>query len=490
MTKAGIVALAAAGWLAAAGCDDPPSAPRQQPGSAAPARVGAPAKTGGATAGLPRREKGTSRRAPASPDSRRPPDAATFSKDARYQLRLETWKRRATVEVLAADGQKYSGRTPWVRRIAAGVTQISLGRRRHKPARRTVLLTRDTTLQACLDPEDQLVRCRRMIPCGHGPKSALLNEDGSKVWVANLHSVPSVQVFASATGETLARITPTRHGAVELEYSHDRRRVYVSQLATNQVHAIDRETYKVLRSFSTKGAMSKVIKVSADHKSLFVSNWMSNNISQIDLASGEVRRRMPTVITPRGMYPTPDGKHLYVAGFKKGNLHKIDLTTGKGKIVFGGGRTLRHIVADKKDRKLYVSDMYLNCIFELDRATDMVKRLARTNRYPNTIALSTDGRILYVSNRGSHKKGDYRQPGPRWGSVLLLDTATGKVLDAIVGGNQPTALDISDDGKVLVFSDFLDHRLRIYDIPPYEVLVKGGGGRAVTHKRDLPKRNY
>lgn len=488
-----VVLTMSAGVFALAGCDREVSRSGQAPPPAAPAKVRAPARTGGAV-GSPHKKKETkketSRRAVATPDSRPIPDAALLKPGAIFRLRIETWRRRASVEVLAADGQKHSGRTPWTLRLPAGATRISISRRRHRTAQRTVVLSKDTELQACLDPQDQLVRCRRMIRCGMAPKGALLNADGSKVWVANLHSVPPVQVFATATGELLAGIIPTRHGAVELEFSHDGSKVYTSQIATNQVHELDRRTYKVLRSFQTRGAMSKVIKIAADHKSLFVSNWMGNNVSQIDLSTGEVLRRLPTVITPRGMYPTPDGKHLYVAGFRKGNLHKIDLATGKGKIVFSGGRTLRHVVGDSRDRRLYISDMYLNVIFELDRATDEVKRFARTNRYPNTIALSPDDKILYVSNRGSHKKGDYRKPGPRWGSVLLLDTATGKVLDAIVGGNQPTALDVSDDGKVLVFSDFLDHRLRVYDIPPHEQLVKGGGGRALSHKRELPKKNF
>jgi len=399
-----------------------------------------------------------------------------------------TWARGAAVEVKAADGQTYSGRTPWVRRLAAGPTRVTLRRRKHRQAERTVLLARDTVLQACLDPRDQLVRCRRMIPCGHSPKGALLSEDGARVWVANLHSIASAQVFDTVTGQKLATISPSRHGAVELEYSHDRSKVYLSQMATNQVHEIDRKTYRVLRSFATKGAMSKVMKLSADHKSLFVSNWLSRNISQIDLATGEVQRRLRTIVIPRGMYPTPDGKYLYVAGFKHGDLHKIDLATGKGKVIFKG-QTLRHMVADKRDRRLYISDMHLNRIYVLDRATDKVKRLANTNYNPNTIDLGLDDRVLFVSNRGRNG-GNYRKPGPEWGSVLLLDTATGKVLDAIVGGNQPTALDVSGDDKVLVFSDFLDHRLRVYDLPSYEELTAGGGGRAKTHRRELAKRNY
>jgi hypothetical protein len=74
--------------------------------------------------------------------------------------------------------------------------------------------------------------------------------------------------------------------------------------------------------------------------------------------------------------------------------------------------------------------------------------------------------------------------------VLLFDTSTGQLLDAIVGGNQPTALDLSDDDRVLVFSDFLDNRLRVYRVPPYDELIKGGGGRAKSHRADLKKRGW
>ena len=45
--------------------------------------------------------------------------------------------------------------------------------------------------------------------------------------------------------------------------------------------------------------------------------------------------------------------------------------------------------------------------------------------------------MLYVSNRGRNGS-NYYLPGPEWGSVLAIDTRTGRILDAIVGGNQPT----------------------------------------------------
>ena len=106
---------------------------------------------------------------------------------------------------------------------------------------------------------------------------------------------------------------------------------------------------------------------------------------------------------------------------------------------------------------------------------------------PNTIDLTPDGRVLYVSNRGRNGA-SYYLPGPEWGSVLAIDTASGKVLDAMVGGNQTTGLDVSADGRLLAFSDFLDNRIHIYAVPPYQRLAAGGGGRAAAHRAELAKR--
>jgi sugar lactone lactonase YvrE len=110
-----------------------------------------------------------------------------------------------------------------------------------------------------------------------------------------------------------------------------------------------------------------------------------------------------------------------------------------------------------------------------------------TDNKPNTIALSPDKRILFVSCRGANNPRSYNLKGPEWGSVLLYDALSGKPLDAIVGGNQCTALDVSRDGTMLVFSDFLDGRLRTYDVPPTETLLAGNGGYYGAHLRRVRK---
>ena len=131
--------------------------------------------------------------------------------------------------------------------------------------------------------------------------------------------------------------------------------------------------------------------------------------------------------------------------------------------------------------------MAQDTILVIDTATDVVTELAHVDRLPNTIDLSPDGRVLIASNRGRNNPETYYRPGPEWGTIVVLDATTGTHLDAIVGGNQTTGLDISPDGTRLAYSDFLDDRIVIYRIPGYEELLAGGGGRWGDHAAEKVK---
>ncbi len=148
---------------------------------------------------------------------------------------------------------------------------------------------------------------------------------------------------------------------------------------------------------------------------------------------------------------------------------------------------MRHLVGDPRAQRLYAADMGTSRTYVVDLRTDRVRALAKTDRLPNTADLSPDGRVLYVSNRGRNGA-TYLRKGPEWGSVVVVDARSGRYLDAVVGGNQTTGLDVSPDGTRLAFSDFLDSRVSVYEVPPHDVLAAGDGGRYRAHLADLRKR--
>jgi sugar lactone lactonase YvrE len=335
------------------------------------------------------------------------------------------------------------------------------------------------------DPEDQLLLSVARFTCGTNPKQVAFTPDGKELWVTLLRG-HGIEVFDPLDGERLAQITLGNRGAVEIVFTRDGLTAYASQMTTARVYEIDRAARSVRRIIETGGSWTKVLALSADERTLFAANWVSSDVSVIDLARGRKVKLLRTVTTPRGLYPTRDGRRLFVAGYAKGEIQVIDLDTSERRVLLATGGQMRHMVADEAAGKLYVDDMKHGRVYSVNLESEAVHELATTNNRPNTLDLSPDGKVLYVSNRGKNGR-SYYYPGPEWGSVLAIDTATGKVLDAIVSGNQTTGLDASPDGKLLAFSDFMDNRIRVHAVPDYALLQAGRGGRALSHFADLAK---
>lgn len=346
--------------------------------------------------------------------------------------------------------------------------------------------TKETEIK---DLEGQLVHHLFNIESAPSPKGIAFSPDGKEIWVTSLlNAERGVSVFDTFSGEKIKDINLANGGGVEIIFSPDGKKTYISQMETATVFEIDTSLKEVLRIFNTQSSWTKVLALSVDGKILYASNWSGDDVSEIDIETGKVIRRLATIDTPRGIYITKSGNYLYVAGFGRGEIQKIDLKTGLGGVVYKSGGAMRHIVADEEKEVLYISDMAKNIIWLVSLKDDKVQKFAETDSNPNTIALSPDKKILFVSCRGKNAfGGNYYIVGPEWGSVLLFDSESGEMLDAIVAGNQPTALAVSPDGKILVFSDFLDSRLEVFEIPSYETLKAGNGGRSKVYKNELKK---
>jgi DNA-binding beta-propeller fold protein YncE len=399
-------------------------------------------------------------------------------------LRLDIKPSSATWRLTRSnDVQSRTGTGSWSGSALPGGYTLVLSAKGSASKTTTFTLGSTRTVTAWLDPSGQIAQKLAVFKCVPAPKGVSITPDGKQVWVTALVTQPSIAAYDPVSGRLLGSADLGKNGAVEVTFNKDGTRAYASQMQSASVYEIDTKTFKVLRTFRTGSSWTKVVEFSPDETKLYAANWSGDDISEIDVKTGKLLRRFPTVDTPRGLYPTPDGRRLFVAGFGEqslvGRIAVIDLTTGKSTTIFSQkGGAMRHMVADPARGVVYTSDMGKAVIWTTDMKTLKTARFAKTDSHPNTIALSPDKKVLFVSCRGANNPKSYYQTGPEWGSVLLLDASTGRPLDAIVGGNQCTALALSRDGKLLVFSDFMDNRLRSYAIPPFEVLAAGNGGIA------------
>jgi YVTN family beta-propeller protein len=169
---------------------------------------------------------------------------------------------------------------------------------------------------------------------------------------------------------------------VELKFSPDGQRLYVVCEGNGSVVAIDARTRQVTAHVKV-GSKPRGLAISPDGKTLYVSNSWSDTVNEIDAGSLQIRRTLKAGWGPVGLTTDRSGNFLYVANSVGNDVSLFDLTTGTE-----------------------------------------IKRFM-TQRYPEQILLSRDGRRVYVSNILPHF-GPYDKPPV---SELLVIDAVKQIVE-------------------------------------------------------------
>ena len=303
-------------------------------------------------------------------------------------------------------------------------------------------------------------------PCGQQPKQVLFSPD-SKIIALPLLDDKGFDLFSVAEKKVIKRITPPNAeqlGFAEGLFIKDKKVFLVSQMTTGNLYEYSYPDFQLKRTIKTGGNWSKFIAYNPQKDILAVSNWLSNTVSLIDYKTGKLLKTLNTAAAPRGLLFTEKGENIIVLCFDGGKIQKFAVETGIKLVEKSVEKSaMRHIVPSISENLAYVSDMYYGKIYEIDTNTLEIIREVKVHNNPNTIALA-NGRWLFVSCRGKNNPVDYTLRSPENGKIYIIDTTTMAVERIFTGGNQPTGLDISPDGKTLCFSNFQDGNIELYSI--------------------------
>lgn len=302
--------------------------------------------------------------------------------------------------------------------------------------------------------------------CGEQPKQVLFSSDGKKI-VLPLLDDQGFDVFDVKKGKMQDRIFPPncqKKGFAEGLFVPEKNAFFVSQMTTGYIYEYSATDFEFRREINTQGVWSKFIAWSSEKSLLAVSNWVSNDISLIDYETGTLVKKIKTASAPRGMVFVDGGENIISLSFEGGRIEKFSVSTGNLiDSIYVEKSAMRHVVVDSLYKTAYVSDMYHRCVYSLDLDSFMIKERVRVFSNPNTIELLNDS-WLFVSSRGPNNPKDYTLRSPENGKITVISTDTMTPVLEIQGGNQPTGLDISPDGKILCFSNFQDANLELYQI--------------------------
>lgn len=302
--------------------------------------------------------------------------------------------------------------------------------------------------------------------CGREPKQVLFSPDNKYIIMPLLEDT-GFDIFSVDEKKIINRINPPsseKKGYVEGLFIPAKKSFFVSQMTTNNIYEYTYPEFKLKRTIPTGGVWSKFIAYSPEQNMLAVSNWVSNDVSLIDYKTGKLLRLLKCKAAPRGLYFLNGGKEIISLSFEGGAIEKFNTKTGEliASIPIKTS-AMRHIVLNNERTTAYISDMYYAKIYELDLFSFTITRETKVFTNPNTIDL-LNNRYLFVSSRGPNNPKDYTLRSPVNGKIQIIDVTTMKIINSFEGGNQPTGLDVSDDGKFLCFSNFQDEEIELYEI--------------------------
>lgn len=203
------------------------------------------------------------------------------------------------------------------------------------------------------------------------------------------------------------------------------------------------EDGKILQTLETGHTPVSPV-LSPDKKTLYVCNRFDNNISFIDLKSGETTARVPVLREPIAADITKDGNFLFVANHIPDGRADVDYVASKISVIntqtkevktiplVNGAEGLRDLKLSPDGKKVFATHLM---------ARFLVPTTQLERGWVSTDALS----VIDVET----KTLEY---------TVLLD-------DVDQGFPNPWAIDFSKDGKTLVVSSAGNHEISLIDLP-------------------------
>ncbi len=268
-------------------------------------------------------------------------------------------------------------------------------------------------------------------------------------------------------------------------------RVYVPNNDTGTVSVIDARTFSVIGTLRV-GAEPQHITPSWDLRHLYVGNVLSNTLTEIDPATGRIRRTIP-VPDPYNLYFTPDGAHAIDVAEGHDTLYLYDPVTWRqqaslripfrgpdhldfsadgryllisteyagvaikvgldplrilGSVVLGGSTVDVKVTPDGK--YFLVANQLRGGVSVVDPVTMREIGFIPTGAGAHGFAMARDARHLYVSNRLA-------------GSISVIDTRRLRVVGTWQVGGSPDMLQVSADGTQLWVSNRFDASVSVID---------------------------
>jgi YVTN family beta-propeller protein len=245
----------------------------------------------------------------------------------------------------------------------------------------------------------------------------------------------------------------------EQSNSHNASYAYITNLESGNVSVIDTINNTVTATVPVRSHPFGVA-VSPDRKKVYVANNGDDNVSVIDTATKNITGTVPIGVDPAGYFPfgvavSPDGERVYVTNTYKGcvtkackgrkhsneeenhfSVHVIDTATNTVTDTVPVGSFPKGIAVSPDGKKVYVTNSWNDNVSVIDTAINTVTATVPVGRFPEGIAINPTGTKVYVTNSLDN-------------NISIINTSTNDIISTVNVGINPVGVAVNPEGTKL-----------------------------------------
>ncbi len=230
---------------------------------------------------------------------------------------------------------------------------------------------------------------------------------------------------------------------------------YISNYASNSVSVIDIATNNVIATVPV-GTCPSGVAVNPEGTEAYVANTMDSTVSVIDTAINSITATVPVGLCPIGVAVNPSGTKVYVANMADSTVSVIDTATNKVTATVSLGRPYG-ITVNPTGTRVYVTNYYENTVSVINTTTNTVMATVNVGSHPKGVIVNKDGTKVYVANSDSDSSTNYT------GTISVIDTATNNITATVPVGSNPWGIALSPDGTKIYVANYKSNTLSVID---------------------------
>ena len=208
------------------------------------------------------------------------------------------------------------------------------------------------------------------------------------------------------------------------------------------------------------GAMPEGLTVSKDGRLIYVVNYRDQSVNIVDAESLTVISTIEIESGGAAIVLSPNETKAYVTNELSDSLSIINLQN-RQTITIPTGSKPHGLAISPDGRRLYVCNMGDNSLGVFDTETLRLVREVEVGINPFNVVVSPDGRWVYVANSS--------EADPGSSTLSLVDTGALMEVARIVVGTRVRGLGLSADGSRLYYSQELNNQISVFDTSSRDV---------------------